>query len=84
MASDREIAEAVINPQEVGAYETDEELAKAFARRFTPERVLVLLDVVEEVARSGVAFEHDLVDYVTIQIDRITWDQLQALDRSSE
>ncbi len=42
------------------------------------------LELLLEVARSGVAFEHDLVDYVTVQIDRITWDQLQALVRSSE
>lgn len=32
-----------------------------------------------EVAQSGVEFDDPRIDYVTVQIDRVTWDALRAL-----
>lgn len=42
-------------------------------------QVEVLLELLEDVAVSGVAFEDPRIKYVEVQLDRSTWDDIQAL-----
>lgn len=38
-----------------------------------------LLDLLEEIASSGVAFEDDRLRYLDVQIDRDTWEKLKRI-----
>lgn len=40
-----------------------------------------LLDLLEEIATSGIGFEDDRLRYLDVQIDRSDWEQLLALLR---
>lgn len=37
--------------------------------------------LLREVAAAGVAFEHPAIDYVEIQVDRRTWEQIKETAR---